>query len=131
MSTQQRQATLDQGLLDVMRAALTHLATLTAPHAESPVRRVAARQALRVLVLTTFDQDEHVCRALSAGASGFLLKDATAEEFRGRGTGCRGRGVTAGFGREDTADPGLPGEHDIAGGGVRPARAVRGGASTH
>jgi DNA-binding NarL/FixJ family response regulator len=45
------------------------------------VRRVAARQALRVLVLTTFDQDEHVCRALSAGASGFLLKDATAEEF--------------------------------------------------
>jgi len=29
----------------------------------------------RVIVLTTFDADEHVVRALAAGASGFLLKD--------------------------------------------------------
>jgi DNA-binding NarL/FixJ family response regulator len=28
-----------------------------------------------VIVLTTFDADEHVLRALRAGASGFLLKD--------------------------------------------------------
>jgi DNA-binding NarL/FixJ family response regulator len=33
----------------------------------------------RILVLTTFDLDEYVYDALSAGASGFLLKDVTAE----------------------------------------------------
>jgi len=32
-----------------------------------------------VIVLTTFDLDEYVYEALSAGASGFLLKDGTAE----------------------------------------------------
>jgi DNA-binding NarL/FixJ family response regulator len=35
--------------------------------------------ATRVLVLTTFDLDEYVYDALGAGASGFLLKDTTAE----------------------------------------------------
>jgi DNA-binding NarL/FixJ family response regulator len=34
-----------------------------------------------VLILTTFDLDEHVYDALDAGASGFLLKDATAERL--------------------------------------------------
>lgn len=35
---------------------------------------------LRVVVLTTFDLDEHVYAALKAGAGGFLLKDAAAED---------------------------------------------------
>jgi DNA-binding NarL/FixJ family response regulator len=35
----------------------------------------------RVLILTTFDLDEYVYDALRAGASGFLLKEATAERL--------------------------------------------------
>jgi DNA-binding NarL/FixJ family response regulator len=41
----------------------------------------AARVSTRVLILTTFDLDRHVFDALSAGAAGFLLKDATAEQL--------------------------------------------------
>jgi DNA-binding NarL/FixJ family response regulator len=35
----------------------------------------------RIIMLTTFDLDEHVYDALNAGASGFLLKDITAERL--------------------------------------------------
>ncbi|MFJ9631520.1 response regulator [Streptomyces sp. NPDC091280] len=42
---------------------------------------VAADDAARVLVLTTFDLDEYVYQALRAGASGFLLKDASARQL--------------------------------------------------
>ncbi|MGW7403322.1 response regulator [Streptomyces sp. NPDC054833] len=37
--------------------------------------------AVKVLVLTTFDLDEYVYEALRAGASGFLLKDASADQL--------------------------------------------------
>jgi DNA-binding NarL/FixJ family response regulator len=40
-------------------------------------------RAPRVVVLTTFDADEHVLDALRAGAGGFLLKDAEPEELLG------------------------------------------------
>jgi DNA-binding NarL/FixJ family response regulator len=35
----------------------------------------------RVLVVTTFDLDEYVYKALAAGASGFVLKDASTDEL--------------------------------------------------
>ena len=44
-------------------------------------RLLEAGSTTRVLVLTTFDLDEYVFEALRAGASGFLLKDAPAEEL--------------------------------------------------
>ena len=37
--------------------------------------------ACKIVVLTTFDVDEHVYEALRAGASGFLLKDVPAEQL--------------------------------------------------
>jgi DNA-binding NarL/FixJ family response regulator len=45
-------------------------------------RQLAAGDlAAKVLILTTFDLDEYVFDALRAGASGFLLKDVTAERL--------------------------------------------------
>jgi DNA-binding NarL/FixJ family response regulator len=41
----------------------------------------AGHPHVRILVLTTFDLDEYVYRALRAGASGFLLKDAPPSEI--------------------------------------------------
>lgn len=42
---------------------------------------VASDTEAKVLVLTTFDLDEYVYQALRAGASGFLLKDASARQL--------------------------------------------------
>jgi DNA-binding NarL/FixJ family response regulator len=44
-------------------------------------RKVLAGSRSRVLILTTFDSDEYVYEALRAGASGFLLKDAPADQL--------------------------------------------------
>src|SRR5262249_30769748 len=47
-------------------------------------KRISADPALdgvKVVALTTFDDDEHVFGALRAGASGFLVKDAEPEEL--------------------------------------------------
>jgi DNA-binding NarL/FixJ family response regulator len=49
--------------------------------ASRQILSVAGPARPRVLMLTTFDLDEYVYEALRAGASGFLLKDATAAEL--------------------------------------------------
>jgi DNA-binding NarL/FixJ family response regulator len=42
---------------------------------------LAASPEIRVVILTTFEQDDYIFGALSAGASGFLLKRTTPEEL--------------------------------------------------
>ena len=99
-------------------------------------RRITADPQLtevRVVVLTTFDDDEHVFGALRAGASGFLVKDVEPEELLqgvrvvARGDALLAPSVTrsliaaftagnAGAGGMDTAGAGAPA-------GAGPARA--------
>ena len=72
----------------------------------------------RVLMLTTFDLDDYVYAALRAGASGFLLKDATAAELVhavrvvAAGDALLAPSVTrrliADFARQQRLDPTLP-----------------------
>jgi len=48
---------------------------------EATRRILGGDSEARVLILTTFDLDEHVYDALEAGASGFLLKDISPEQL--------------------------------------------------
>jgi len=48
---------------------------------EATRRIIAANDSARILILTTFDLDEYVYEALSAGASGFVLKDDPPEQL--------------------------------------------------
>jgi DNA-binding NarL/FixJ family response regulator len=45
------------------------------------IARLDGAAPVRVLVMTTFDLDEYIVEALRAGASGFVLKEATPDEF--------------------------------------------------
>jgi len=54
------------------------------PHVDGTVataRIRASRPGVKVVVLTTFDDDDHLFPALAAGACGFLVKDATPDEL--------------------------------------------------
>ena len=50
---------------------------------EATSRLAQAGSRARILMLTTFNLDEYVYHALKAGASGFLLKDASREQLTG------------------------------------------------
>jgi DNA-binding NarL/FixJ family response regulator len=74
--SQARQLVPDVVLMDVRMPVMDGLqATREILHG------VAGQERPRVLMLTTFDLDDYVYEALRAGASGFLLKDATAAEL--------------------------------------------------
>ena len=76
------------GLLAVSAAEQQHpdvvLMDIRMPNLDGleATRRIAARGDIpRIVILTTFDVDEYVFEALRGGASGFLLKDTTADEL--------------------------------------------------
>jgi DNA-binding NarL/FixJ family response regulator len=61
------------------------------------IEQLAARHpSVRVLVLTTYDTDQDIVRAVEAGATGYLLKDTPREElFRAVRAAARGEPVLA------------------------------------
>jgi DNA-binding NarL/FixJ family response regulator len=72
-----REAHPDVVLMDIRMPVMDGIA---ATQAITEAKQVELEKPY-VLVLTTFDLDEYVYDALGAGASGFLLKDATAREL--------------------------------------------------
>lgn len=72
--TQARVLRPDVILMDIRMPRLDGVAATRALTTDDP-------DAPRVVILTTYDTDEYVVEALRAGASGFLLKDAPAEEL--------------------------------------------------
>jgi DNA-binding NarL/FixJ family response regulator len=70
--------------LEATRRILAEAAPGDAPlgaAADAAPGAVSGAEPTRIIILTTFDLDEYVYAALSAGASGFLLKDVTPEHL--------------------------------------------------
>ena len=66
----------DVVLMDIRMPALDGLA------ATRQIVQDAKLNGTRVIVLTTFDEDEQIHEAIRSGAAGYLLKDSTPEELR-------------------------------------------------
>lgn len=63
----------DVVLMDIRMPIMDGVAATEAIQAQAP--------AIKILVLTTFDDDESVSRAIRAGAKGYLLKDTPSDEL--------------------------------------------------
>ncbi len=84
------------GLLDRLRPDVV-LMDLRMPQMDgvSAIRQIRAKSSkVQVLVLTTYDTDSEIVRAVEAGATGYLLKDVPREElFRAVRLCARGEAV--------------------------------------
>jgi DNA-binding NarL/FixJ family response regulator len=79
------QADPDVVLMDLRMPELDGVAATARISTESP--------SVRVLILTTYDTDQNIVRAVEAGATGYLLKDATQSELAAA-IRCASRGET-------------------------------------
>ncbi len=84
---------------------------------EAARRILQASRATSVLMLTTFDDDEYIYRALQSGASGFLLKDSPQSQLVEAV-----RAIAAGGHLSTPSPPGVSISRFAS--AVRPARAV-------
>ncbi len=78
----------DVTLMDLRMPGLDGVGAIQAIRAQQP--------AARILVLTTYDSDADIVRAVEAGATGYLLKDTPRDElFRGIRAAAAGQSVLA------------------------------------
>jgi len=86
--TMHRALSPDVALMDLRMPGLDGVGAITAIKAEQP--------AAHILVLTTYDSDADILRAIEAGATGYLLKDTPREElFRAIRAAASGESVLA------------------------------------
>jgi DNA-binding NarL/FixJ family response regulator len=67
--------------IEATRRIVSALPPAADPTSQAPSHPPCADAQPRIIILTTFDLDEYVYQALTAGASGFLLKDVTPEHL--------------------------------------------------
>ena len=86
--TMHRSLSPDVALMDLRMPGLDGVGAIEAIKAQQP--------AAHILVLTTYDSDADILRAIEAGATGYLLKDTPREElFRAIRAAARGESVLA------------------------------------